>query len=70
MMSEKQIQAAFASKRNLFLTGAAGTGKSYILQEYIEKTPNVLVCAPTGIAALHIGGETAHKVFHIPVPAY
>lgn len=70
MMSEKQIQAAFASKRNLFLTGAAGTGKSYFLQEYIEKTPNVLVCAPTGIAALHIGGETAHKVFHIPVPAY
>lgn len=70
MMSEKQIQNAFASKRNLFITGAAGTGKSYRLQEYIDNTENVLVCAPTGIAALHIGGETAHKVFHIPVPAY
>ena len=69
-MTEKQIQSAIASQRNLFITGAAGTGKSTRLQELIDKTENVLVCAPTGIAALHIGGETAHKVFHIPVPAY
>lgn len=69
-MTDKQIDAAFASSRNLFITGPAGTGKSYRLNEYISKTDNVLVCAPTGIAALNVGGETAHKVFHIPVPAY
>lgn len=69
-MTDKQIDAAFASSRNLFITGPAGTGKSYRLNQYIAQTNNVLVCAPTGIAALHIGGETAHKVFHIPVPAY
>lgn len=69
-MTEKQIDAAFASKRNLFVTGPAGTGKSYRLNQYIAQTENVLICAPTGIAALNIGGDTAHKVFHIPVPAY
>lgn len=69
-MTDKQIDAAFASSRNLFLTGPAGTGKSYRLNQYIAQTDNVLVCAPTGIAALNVGGETAHKVFHIPVPAY
>lgn len=69
-MTDKQIDAAFASKRNLFVTGPAGTGKSYRLNQYIAKTDNVLICAPTGIAALNVGGDTAHKVFHIPVPAY
>lgn len=72
-MTEKQIDAAFASKRNLFITGAAGTGKTYRLNQYIEeasKDGTVLMCAPTGIAALNLGGDTAHKLFHIPVPAY
>lgn len=69
-MTEKQIETALKSNRNLFITGAAGTGKSYLLSKYIENNDNVLVCAPTGIAALNIGGETMHKVFHIPVPAY
>ena len=69
-MTEKQIQTAFDSNKNIFLTGPAGTGKTYRLNKYINSHENVLVCAPTGIAALNIGGETAHKVFHIPVPAY
>ena len=37
-MTDKQIDAAFASSRNLFITGPAGTGKSYRLNEYISKT--------------------------------
>lgn len=69
-MTDKQIQTAVASTKNLFVTGPAGTGKSYFLNEYIATHDNVLVCAPTGIAALNIGGETQHKVFHIPVPAF
>ena len=69
-MTDKQIDSAFASNRNLFVTGPAGTGKSYKLRKYIETLDNVLICAPTGIAALNLGGDTAHKIFHIPVPAY
>lgn len=69
-MTDKNIKKAFDSSSNLFLTGPAGVGKSHWLNDYISTHDNVLVVAPTGIAALHIGGETMHKVFHIPVPAF
>lgn len=69
-MTEKDIKKAFDSSRNLFVTGPAGVGKSTYLNDYINSHDNVLVVAPTGIAALNIGGETMHKVFHIPVPAF
>lgn len=69
-MTDKEIQKHFDSTKNLFITGPAGVGKSYWLNDYISKHNNVLVVAPTGIAALNIGGETMHKVFHIPVPAF
>lgn len=52
---------------NLFVTGRAGTGKSTLLRE-IERsidTP-VIVGAPTGIAALNVGGETLHSLFRLP----
>ena len=57
------------SGQNAFLTGAAGVGKSflinYLLQGLREKYPNddqaVVVAAPTGIAATHIGGVTIHS---------
>lgn len=71
-MTEKQIQTAFASSRNLYITGPAGVGKSYRINEYIAAHPelHIMTCAPTGIAAINIGGDTAHRLFHIPVPAY
>lgn len=52
---------------NVFLTGEAGTGKSFLLKAFLEQAQdkNVLVCAPTGIAALQIGGATIHSVFRI-----
>ena len=70
-MTEEEIQLALDSKRNLFITGAAGTGKSYTLNKYIRAhKDSTIVCAPTGIAALRVGGETMHKAFNIPVPAF
>lgn len=69
-MTKQQIEKYINGSRNIFLTGPAGVGKSYLLNKYIEEHENVVVCAPTGIAALKVGGVTAHKLFHIPVPAF
>lgn len=58
--------AIMAGKHNVFLTGNAGTGKSYVLEKALEdldKTDHhTLCCAPTGIAAINIGGITLHKL--------
>lgn len=50
-----------------FITGHAGTGKSTLIREFIEdKKDECLICAPTGIAAINVGGVTIHKLFHFP----
>lgn len=50
---------------SVFLTGAPGAGKTYILNEFINRArdagKNVAVTASTGIAATHIGGTTIHS---------
>lgn len=53
---------ALDSGKNIFLTGVAGTGKSWVLNRYLEKRgrSGVAVTASTGIAATHIGGQTIH----------
>ncbi|SKB05142.1 AAA family ATPase [Aeromicrobium choanae] len=49
---------------NLFLTGKAGTGKSTLIRHFMEHTDRrVVVAAPTGIAALNVGGHTIHRLF-------
>ncbi len=51
---------------NVFITGKAGTGKSVLLQYFKRNSrKNVLVCAPTGVAALNVGGQTIHSLFKI-----
>jgi DNA-dependent RNA polymerase auxiliary subunit epsilon len=51
--------------RNVYLTGAAGAGKTYVINQYIEYLKshrvNASVTASTGIAATHIGGMTIHS---------
>lgn len=51
--------------KNVFLTGAAGSGKTHVLRAYIEylksHAVSVAVTASTGIAATHIGGQTIHS---------
>ena len=62
---------SFTTGANIFLTGKGGTGKSYLTSCIIDwcskKGKSVLVCAPTGIAARIIGGETIHRAFHAGV---
>ncbi|MFB8004779.1 AAA family ATPase [Nocardia sp. NPDC056000] len=49
---------------NLFLTGRAGTGKSTLIRRFLATTRrNVVVAAPTGIAALNVEGYTIHRLF-------
>ena len=54
---------------NVFLTGKAGTGKSYLVDYFVAKHPekNIVKCAPTGVAALNIDGATIHRTFGVPV---
>lgn len=49
---------------NFFITGKAGTGKSYLLNEFRKGTKKkLIVLAPTGISALNISGATLHSTF-------
>src|SRR5258706_2455984 len=50
--------------RNVFITGKAGTGKSTLLKHFRDTTKrNVIVLAPTGVAAVNIQGQTIHSFF-------
>lgn len=65
--SQRKVFNAFKKGQNIFMTGKGGTGKSFITKYIIDyaksKKKQVIVCAPTGIAALNIGGATVHSVF-------
>ena len=53
--------------RSVFLTGKAGTGKSTFLKFIRDNTKKkTVVLAPTGIAAVNVGGQTMHSFFKIP----
>lgn len=51
--------------KNIFITGRAGTGKSTLLNYFQNNTKkNIVVLAPTGVAAVNVGGQTIHSFFH------
>jgi ATP-dependent DNA helicase PIF1 len=52
------------SRRHVFVTGRAGTGKSTLLTHFRRNTrKNAVVLAPTGVAAVNVGGQTIHSFF-------
>jgi ATP-dependent exoDNAse (exonuclease V) alpha subunit len=62
------LETLESTNANYFLSGQAGTGKSLVLREFVKNTKkNVVVCAPTGLAAAHVDGVTIHSLFHLPV---
>ena len=61
------LQIVNYTRRSLFLTGKAGTGKSTFLRYVAENTKKkYVVLAPTGIAAINAGGSTLHSFFRLP----
>lgn len=64
-MQQEKALAILKSGKNAFLTGSAGTGKTYVLNQYIsylkERKVTVAVTASTGIAATHMNGMTIHS---------
>ena len=50
----------------IYLTGAAGTGKTTLIEKVLdENNLKKIVVAPTGVAALNIGGSTINSAFRI-----
>ena len=66
-MTQEQAMEIMLSGQNVFLTGRAWTGKSYLTDKFIQDRrdnwKNVVVVAPTGIAAINIWGATIHSTF-------
>ena len=64
-MSQEQALHLLKQCRNACLTGPAGSGKTYVLNKYIDYLRQsqiaVGITASTGIAATHLGGVTIHS---------
>ena len=64
-MTQKTALEIMLSGANVFLTGAPGAGKTFVLNDFIQAARDdgkkVAVTASTGIAASHIGGTTIHS---------
>lgn len=73
--SQQAVVAAFEAGKNIFVTGGAGSGKSYLLS-FLKRNyghAGLEVTASTGIAAVNIGGATIHSwagigLANLPLP--
>ncbi len=55
-------------REHVFVTGRAGTGKSTLLNHLAWNTEKqIVICAPTGVAALNVGGQTIHSLLRLPI---
>ena len=64
-MTQQQAFDILKSGRSVFLTGPAGSGKTFLLRLFIKRLKKqgrrVAVTATTGLAATHLGGRTIHS---------
>jgi hypothetical protein len=64
-VNQETALAILKTGQNVYLTGSAGTGKTYLINQYIEylrvREVPLAITASTGIAATHIGGQTIHS---------
>ncbi len=70
-MTQEEALDILKMGNNVFLTGAAGSGKTYVLNQYIKYLKknkiNVAITASTGIAATNMNGKTIHSWAHIGI---
>jgi ATP-dependent exoDNAse (exonuclease V) alpha subunit len=70
-MTQKEALDILKIGNNVFLTGAAGSGKTYLLNQYIDylkdNDVSVGITASTGVAATHMNGKTIHSWAHIGI---
>ena len=70
-MKQNTALEILKSGKNVFITGSAGTGKTYLLdlyRQYLkERRVYPTIVAPTGIAASHLGGQTIHSFFALGI---
>lgn len=73
-MTQKQALDLLKTGRNIFVTGPAGSGKTHLINSYIDflrkNEVDIGITASTGIAATHIGGITIHSWAGIGVSSY
>ncbi len=56
------LELMLKTRHNLYITGDAGTGKSTLLKHFLDEVKQkVAILAPTGMAAINVGGETIHS---------
>jgi len=66
-IAERALKTMETTDKHVFLTGKAGTGKSTLLMHFLETTnKNIVLLAPTGVAALNIWWATLHSFFGFP----
>jgi ATP-dependent DNA helicase PIF1 len=65
--AEDAVTAIRRGDAVLMITGRAGTGKSPLIHTLLESEgENQVILAPTGVAAVNVGGQTIHSFFRIP----
>ncbi|MBM4221389.1 MAG: hypothetical protein FJ170_05515, partial [Gammaproteobacteria bacterium] len=64
---QRALELIEGGDEHVFVTGRAGTGKTTLLHLLREETVRrVAVVAPTGLAAINVGGQTIHSFFRLP----
>lgn len=66
----KAIKSICESSKPLFITGGGGVGKTFFIKRIKSALRNAVFVAPTGIAALNLGGQTIHSFFRIGIKPY
>ena len=64
---QDDILDAISAGQNIFITGSAGSGKTYLVSEYASNDNRSVLTATTGIAALNLKGETIHRFLSLGI---
>ena len=67
-MSDITFPPELDAPGHVFLTGRAGTGKTTLIRQWVEarrRTLDIAIVAPTGVAALNLGGQTIHRFLNL-----